>query len=172
MTVVYFVLPTLLVVLSVLVAVAPWGAWTGAGLVLQVLPYMVAHLFLVRGKGFVPSPVMFLAGLAMDVGTGGPLGFWALIYLFGVLITRQLPGGLVMTHAGRFSGLLLVVFALSAAQVGVASIYQLKWIDWHGVVAGTVIAGVLTGLADLAWRERRSERDINVTARGGGSRHV
>ena len=53
-------------------------------------------------RGVVPSPVMFVAGIAMDIITNGPLGFWALIYLFGVLIARQLPHGLtyIRSRAG------------------------------------------------------------------------
>ncbi len=170
MNIVLLVLPSLLVLLAVLVAMAPLGAHADAGIVLQVMPYMMAHLFLARGKGFVPSPVMFAAGLAIDLTSGGPLGFWALIYLFGVLIARHLPSGLMHTQLGRLSGLLLVVFSLTAVQVGVASIYQLRWIDWHPVLAGTLVAGSITLLIDLMWRERVSERAINVTARGAGNR--
>lgn len=168
MSVVLLVLPSVLVLLTVLIATAPWGAPAGAGFVLQVLPYMVAHVFLARGKGFVPSPVVFAAGLITDIASQGPLGFWALIYLFGMLITRQTSGSLGQSLAGRLSGLLLIVFALAAAQVGVASLYQLKWIEWHPVLAGTAIAGGFALLCDLLWPERRSDRDINVTMRGGG----
>lgn len=172
MSFVLLVLPTILVLLAVLVAAAPLGAKGDIGLVLQVMPYMMAHLFLARGKGFVPSPVLFLAGIAMDITSGGPLGFWALIYLFGVLIARQLPAGLMHTRLGRLSGLLLVVFVLAAAQVGLASLYQLKWIDWHPVLAGTLVAGGITLLIDLVWRERGPERPLNVTMRGDRSAHV
>lgn len=170
MTAILFVLPTFLILFAVFLATAPLGAPVGAGYVLQVMPYMMAHLFLARGRGFVPSPVVFVAGIAMDIANDGPLGFWALIYLFGVLIARQLPSGLMHSRSGRLSGLLLLVFALAAAQVGVASLYQLKWIDWHAVLAGTMIAGLITALLDLAWQQRRPERAINVTSRGGGRR--
>ena len=170
MSVILSVLPSCLVLLAVLLAAAPWGVTAGAEFVLQVMPYMMAHLFLARGKGFVPSPVMFIAGMIMDVASNGPLGFWALIYLFGVLIARQLPDGLMDTRMGRFSALLLVVFALAAAQVAIASIYLLKWIDWHPVLAGTLMAGFITLLIDLAWRDRSLERPRNEMARGAGNR--
>lgn len=170
MNIVLLLLPSCLVLLAVLAAAAPLGVNTQAGLVLQVMPYMMAHLFLARRKGFVSSLVMFLAGITVDITSGGPLGFWALIYLFGVLIARQLPSALMHTQMGRLSGLLLVVFALAAAQVGVASLYLLEWIDWHPVLAGTLVAGLITLLIDLMWRERVSERAINVTARGAGTR--
>ena len=108
MSIVLMVLPSCLVIVAVLIAVAPLGLKGDAVLVLQIMPYMMAHLFVARGKGFVPSPVMFLAGITLDVTSGGPLGYWALIYLFGVLIARQLPVGLIETRVGRLFGLLLV----------------------------------------------------------------
>jgi hypothetical protein len=73
------------------------------------------------------------------------------------------------TLLGRVSGILLIVFALTAAQVGIASAYQLEWVDWHAVMMGTGLAGAITILVDVVWRERRSDRDLNVTARGTGS---
>jgi len=167
------VLPTILVTLAVVVAAAPWGAASGASFVLNVMPYMMAHLFLARGKGYVPSPVMFLAGLAMDTVSGSPLGFWAWVYLFGVLIARHLPDGLVNSQLGRLTGMLLMVIALAAAQVGLASLYQLRWVAWHEILAGTLIAGCITVLFDLAWSVVQPKRSINVTARGvGRSGHV
>jgi rod shape-determining protein MreD len=176
--VVIYILPSVLVMLAVMVAIIPWSGTPGTGIALLVMPYMVAHLFLSRGTWFVPSPLLFFAGLVVDLTSDGPLGFWALIYLFGALIARQLTVGLHDTVIGRVSGILLIVFALAAAQVGVASAYQLDWVDWHIVLMGTGMAGVITMLVDVMWRERRSERDLNVTARGGnkstraGARHV
>jgi hypothetical protein len=120
MSVVMTFLPTILVMLAVVIAAAPWGAASGASFVLHVMPYMMAHLFLARGKGFVPSPVMFFAGFAMDMVSDSPLGFLAWIYLFGVLVARQLPDGLVHSQFGRLTGPLLIVFALTAAHVGLA----------------------------------------------------
>jgi len=166
--VVYLILPAVLVVAAVAVAAAPLGAPTSVSYVLQVMPYLIAHVFLVRGKGFVPSPLMFAAGLAIDIASDGPLGFWALIYLFGVLMSRQLPVGLTQTRTGRLSGLLLVVFALAAAQVGLASLYQLRWIDWHAVLVGTMGAGLIAGIVDLLWPDGRSDRSLNMTDRGAG----
>lgn len=168
MTVVLAVLPSLLILLAVLIAVAPWGVAKEAEFVLQVMPYMMAHLFLARRRGLVLSPIVFLAGIGMDIASDGPLGFWALVYLFGVLVARQLPDGLLETRLGRFSALLLVVFALAAAQVGIASLYLLNWIDWHPVLAGTLAAGCITLLIDLAWQERSADRPMNVTVRGAG----
>ena len=168
MNVAYLVLPSLLMVLATGVAVAPWGVRPVASIALQLLPYFIAHLFIVRGRGVVPSPVVFAAGLAIDIGTDGPLGFWALIYLTGVLIARQLPAVLLQSRFGRLSGLFLIVAALTATQVGIASLYQLQWIDWQVVLAGTALAGIAAAVLDLLWRGGRSERDLNVTERGAG----
>ena len=132
----------------------------------------VVFYWAVRAPHMMPPASVFVLGIAIDLFSAGPLGFWALIYLFGVLIARQLPVGLMYTRLGRLSGLLLVVFVLAAAQVGVASLYQLKWIDWHPVLAGTLVAGGITLLIDLVWRDRAAERPVNVTVRGDGAAHV
>lgn len=164
------VLPSFLVIIAVLFAAAPLGLNGDAVLVLQIVPYMMAHLFLARGAGLVPSPVMFFAGMTLDITSGGPLGYWALIYLFGMLVVRLLPVELLETRIGRLFGLLLVVFALAAAQVGIASLYLLDWVEWRSVLVATLIAGVVPLLIDSIWRERRSDRVINVTVRGSENR--
>lgn len=173
MSVVMWVAPTVLMIFAVLLATAPWGPPAGAAYALPLMPYMVAHLFIARGHGFVPSPVVFGAGLAMDIATGGPLGFWALIYLSGVLVARQLPGGAGTDQMARLSGLLLIVFVLAAMQVGVASLYQLRWIDWFSVLGGTAVAGLIAAAADVVLQVgMRRERGLKATQRGSARARV
>lgn len=161
------VAPTLAILVAVAVACAPWGAPEGARFVMPLLPYMAAHVFIVRGAWLVPSPVVFLAGLVIDLATLAPLGFWAFVHLFAVLVSRLLPSPLKETAGGRLVVLVCVVAALVVAQIAIASLYRLEWVDWQGVVVGTAIAAVPAGLLDLVWREARDERRINVTERGG-----
>ena len=168
MSAMLWVLPSICIAVAVLVATAPLGLGPVADLVLHILPYMVAHVFVARGKGFVPSPVVFVAGLLVDLADGGPLGYWALIYMLGLLITRQMSGGLGQTVLGRLSGVVFIVFALAAGQVVVASLFQLKWIDWHVVLAATAIAGLIGAVFDLAWPTRSSDKASNMMIRGGG----
>ena len=170
MKAVWAVVPTLAIVAAMAVACAPWGAPEGARFVMPLLPYMAAHVFIVRGAGMVPSPVVFLAGLVMDLATLGPLGFWSFVYLFAVLVARLLAGSLNETAGGRLVVLGCVVAALVVVQIGLASLYRLEWVDWQGVAAGTVIAAVPAGLADFVWRALSDERRINVTERGGAPR--
>ena len=112
--------------------------------------------------------LLFVAGLLVDLADGGPLGYWALIYMLGLLITRQMSGGLGQTVLGRLSGVVFIVFALAAGQVVVASLFQLKWIDWHVVLAATAIAGLIGAVFDLAWPTRSSDKASNMMIRGGG----
>ena len=79
------ILPSVVITMVLALACAPWGALDEARFVMPLLPYMAAHVFLARGVGVVPSPVLFVAGLVMDLATHGPLGFWAIIYLSGAI---------------------------------------------------------------------------------------
>jgi rod shape-determining protein MreD len=162
--------PTVSVVLALAIACAPFGAPEGARFVMPLLPYMAAHVFMVRGAGAVPSPVLFLAGLVMDLATRGPLGFWPLVYLSAGLVARLMPATLSETAGGRLAVLLAVVGVLAAGQVGLASIYNFEWVDWQGVVVGTVIAALPAALVEIVWRRGRDERRINVTERGAAPR--
>jgi len=163
---VFAIVPSVIILLVALIAVAPWGAPDGARFVMPLLPYMAAHLFLMRGVGVVPSPVLFGVGVFMDLATNGPLGFWALIYLGAALVVRHLPGEMVRGVMGRLGGLGAMVLVLIVFQIALASLYKFEWVDWQGVIAGTSIAGVPVLLLDLLWRPGRRERQLNVTNRG------
>lgn len=158
--------PSLVIVLVTLIAAAPWGAPDGARFVMPLLPYMAAHVFLVRGIGMVSSLVLFGAGVFMDLATNGPLGFWPLIYLGAALVVRLLPGEMARSVAGRLGALASMVLVLIVFQVVLASLYKFEWVDWQGVIAGTSIAALPVFLVDLVWRSRRGERQLNVTDRG------
>ncbi len=166
MKILFAILPSLVIVVVALIGVAPWGAPDGARFVMPLLPYMAAHVFLMRGVGVVPSPVLFGVGLFMDLATNGPLGFWALIYLGAALVVRHLPGEMAHSVVGRLGGLGAMVLVLIVFQVALASLYKFEWVDWQGVIAGTSIAALPALVLDLLWRPRRGERQINVTDRG------
>ena len=160
------ILPSVVITMVLALACAPWGAPDEARFVMPLLPYMAAHIFLARGVGVVPSPILFVAGLVMDLATHGPLGFWAIIYLSGALFARQLPGGIMQTVLGRQGALAATVLVLFVVQVGVASLYKLEWVDWRGVIAGTSVAALAVLIVDLIWRSGQSAAQVNVTQRG------
>jgi uncharacterized membrane protein YccC len=169
MKIVLGVVASILIGVVTLAAMAPWGAPDGARFVMPLLPYMAAHVFLARGLGVVPSPVLFVAGLFVDLATHGPLGFWALIYLSAALVARHLPAVMQRSILGRLGGLGAIVLVLIVFQVALASLYKFEWVDWQGVIAGTSIAALPLMVVDLLWRPGRDDRSLNVTDRGGGS---
>jgi rod shape-determining protein MreD len=85
-------LPSIALVLTTLAGALPWsalagatGSTTSAGV---MLPLAVIHgCGLWRGAS-LPAGVVFLAGLLADVLTAGPLGYWPLIYLLGLIVVR------------------------------------------------------------------------------------
>lgn len=159
---------SLVVVLVTLMSTAPWGAPEGARFVMPLLPYMAAHVFLMRRPGIVPSPVLFAAGVFVDLATHGPIGFWALVYLGAALVARHLPDEMKGGIVGRLGGLGAIVLVLIVFQVGLASLYKFAWVDWQGVIAGTSIAALPVVVVDLLWRQARDGRRVNVTDRGAG----
>ena len=165
MSVLRVLLPSLLILAVAVGVVLPWGGGKGARYVLPLLPFMMAYLFLARSEWWVPSPVVFASGLLLDIVTEGPLGYWPLVYLTGVLIARQLPESMLGNRLLRLSSLLLIVFVLAGVQVGVAALYHLRWVDWSGVLAGTLVAAGLTAVVDLAWPGGGAARALNVTER-------
>ena len=166
MSAVLGVLPSLVIALVLVLACAPWGAPDDARFMMPLLPYMAAHVFLARGVGVVPSPVLFAAGLVMDLATHGPLGFWAIIYLSGALFARQLPGAIMQTVMGRLGALAATVLVLFVVQIAVASLYKLEWVDGRGVIAGTSLAALMVLIVDLLWRPGQKATQVNVTQRG------
>ena len=166
MSAVLGVLPSLVIALVLALASAPWGAPDDARFVMPLLPYMAAHVFLARGVGVVPSPVLFVAGLVMDLTTHGPLGFWPIVYLSVALFTRQLPGAIMQTVMGQLGALAATVLVLCVVQVAVASLYKFEWVDWRGVIAGTSLAALMVLVVDLLWRPGQKATQVNVTQRG------
>ncbi len=169
MIIVRVIVPVLVISMAVVFAIAPLGLPDWAGIMAPVLPAFLACVFIMRGRGVALSPVLFGGGLVVDIASDGPLGFWALIYLFATLIAYQLPASLVQSRVGRACGLVLIVFAVAVAEAGLASLYQLKWVNWHSVLGGTFGAGLVAVVVDLAWRSRVAQSGHVVTSRGGAA---
>ena len=138
------VLPALIVLVAVIVCAIPWGLPDGATFILPLVTATPIFYLAAQAEHGVPVWLAFLAGLATDILTAGPLGYWALIFL----LTHSLAKAYRQTNTrGSFAGLWLG-FALSLVVVAalgwaLASLYFVRFIDWRPMVIGVVSATLL-----------------------------
>jgi rod shape-determining protein MreD len=128
-------------VLTVLAAL-PWGLPAEDRFFLPLLPVIAIHFWTLRHDAWIPEWLVFLAGLAVDVLTQGPLGYWSLIYL-----VAHLAATFSAPYAGQGSlsrlGLLGLALALVTALAWlVSSIYFLELADAGPYLAGLAFAAV------------------------------
>lgn len=133
--------PMVCVLVLGVLAVLPLGLPSDARFVMPMLPLIAIHYWVLNNRGYVPATFVFVVGLAIDVITRGPLGFWSLIYLIVHMIASLLTGGLSDTRAKRWVGFVVVVALVAALQWAIASAYFLRWLDWAPfVTAACVVA--------------------------------
>lgn len=159
------VLASFAVLLMTFVCALPWGLSQVAGpaaVLSAALPIAVVFACGFWWPDRLPSWVAFLAGVFSDAATGGPLGYWALLYLLALTAARtshamfQTPGLLAAWLAFALTTGLLSIVAWS-----VTSLYRLELAAWPPVawpllglaVVFPVIGGVL--LALIRWTEGR-----------------
>jgi rod shape-determining protein MreD len=144
--------PLASVAVLTLVAALPFGWPTDIRFYMPLLPYTVIHYWAVRRPKQMPEWGVFLAGLITDVLTHGPLGFWSLMYLIGVVAvdaTRDMPDWGALGRWGQFCGTLLV---LGFCQWLVASIYFVELADWKPMLLAVAIAALSYPVIGFALR--------------------
>jgi len=115
-----------------------------ARFLLPLLPYIVVHLTAVRQPGAMPSWLAFAAGLGVDLGTSGPIGFWALVYLAGLFMVAVSPSDKVLLWADRVLLGVVTMAAVTLLAGLVGSAYLMHWVDWLALmIAGGVAASIL-----------------------------
>jgi rod shape-determining protein MreD len=92
-----------------------FGGWVPA----PELGIIAAFFWAVYAPTLFPPPAIFALGLVQDFGSGGPIGFWAIIYLavYGFTLSQR-------------------VFFIGRSVMGV----------WLGFVAVSALAGIATWL--------------------------
>lgn len=125
------IVPVISLALLLLLALLPWGLPTEARFVMPMLPFAAIYYWSLGDRGYMPAPVVALAGLTVDIITYGPLGFWSLIYLLGQMAAVLLTGSFSRTAMLRWLGFALVVFLLAGVQWLTASIYFVAWVSWR-----------------------------------------
>lgn len=148
---------TLMAALSVLVATVlaalPWGLPPELRLVPPLVPFLVIHFWTMRSVALVSELLVFAAGLALDVVTGGPAGYWALIYLVGYALTLALS--VLAPSAGaltRWLALGATLALLSLVEVLLAAIYFNAAASWSPPFFAALVATLLYPLvAAVLW---------------------
>jgi rod shape-determining protein MreD len=156
--------PITSVVVLALVAALPFGLPSDVRFIMPLLPYTVIHYWAVRRPTLMPEWGVFLVGLGTDVLTNGPLGFWSLIFLIGVVAvdaTRDLPDWGAVGRWIQFCATLLV---LGLAAWLVTSIYFLELADWKPMAVALAMAALSYPLFGLLLRPLHRLLRIEIPA--------
>ena len=164
-----YTVPILSITVLTLIAVLPWGLASESRFFLPLLPIIAIDYWGLRRPQSMPEWSVFLAGLTLDVLTQGPLGYWALIYLFGYFL------GALCEPYGRHSQRLRVAL-FGAAQLCVtlvawllSSAYFWEFADWRPYASGAAYAAIaaLVIVPLLHWLSTANDmRDNARFARG------
>ena len=130
------------VALLTLIAALPLGIPAGDRFFLPLLPVVAIHYWTLRHDAWLPEWVVFLAGLALDILTHGPVGYWAFIYLFAHLIATLGSRTRPETTLARLALLGLAIAMVTVVAWAVASIYFFEVLDWAPYVTGAVLASL------------------------------
>lgn len=165
-------IPAATLTVLTLLSLLPWGIAEGERFVLPLLPFACVY-FWTRDHGWLlPPALIFVAALAIDVLTFGPLGYWPTVYLLGLAAATAAERLL-----GRLEGLAdWAAFAVVGGIVcalawGLASAYFASRADagpmllaWGGLVlVWPLVVALLSPLERLV----TGPRALNLDRRGG-----
>jgi rod shape-determining protein MreD len=145
-------MPAVSVALVTLLAALPWGLPSEARFLLPLLPYAAIHFWAVRRPALMPEWLVFMSGLAADVLTHGPLGFWSLVYLLGYMLVQVLRDFNRWGAAGRWLQFCTTIALLAFVQWLVASVYFMSAADWKPLVRSAAAICMLYPLLGLLLR--------------------
>lgn len=124
-------LPALTIVLLAALAALPWGLPAENRFVQPLIPFAAIHYWSLREPARVPSGLVFGAGLAFDVVSDAPLGYWALVYLLGYALTLAARPLDAAGPLGRWGVFALLLAALALIEAFLSSIYFGERADWR-----------------------------------------
>jgi len=163
------IFPAFAIFLAVVIAAVPWGLPGQTTFVLPFITLLLVFLFAARRVDPAPSWLIFLAGLATDILTAGPLGYWALIYILTYTLARVLPGkSWTQTIGGLWLVFLAAAVIAGTSGWAIASLYYFRVIPWEPIALGIGAASVLFPLASWVTRypyKRYSGRNGALTDR-------
>ena len=157
MQVITGVFPTVTIALFTVLAAVPWGLPIHATYILPFVTVAAIHYWTMYHPMIVPPPIHFFAGVATDVFTGSPLGYWGLLFLLayglGLLANRFWRGTGFLGLWLWFVGVAATIAVLCWA---VASLYVFRALDiWPMVIAASVAIAGFPVIAAVLYIVRR-----------------
>lgn len=147
------VLPAITVLLLAVAGILPWGHGYDLRFLLPALPFMAIHYWQQEHRGLVPAPFVALIGLAIDVLTSGPLGYWSLVFLIGLALTRFMTRHVPEADALlNWVGFAVAAIGMALAAWMVASAYVVRVVDWRPIVIAAIAQIALYPLVVLLLR--------------------
>lgn len=146
-----------IIVMTVLVAL-PWGVAAERRFLLPMLPLIVIHYWTLRRPDAVAEWMAFSAGLCLDILTGGPLGFWALIYLLGFAAAKISTGLKNDRAVAKWVLAATTLFVLSGVSWLLSSLYYFEPADWRPFLIAAVAASLLYPAIGVLLRHTQIER--------------
>ncbi len=140
-----FLVPAASIAVLTLAATLPWGLRSADRFVLPLLPVVAIYHWTLDPDAWLPEWVIFLAGLSLDVLTQGPLGYWALVYLFAYVVAIFASRIAVEGIVGRSLLLGCAVIIVTGFAWLAASFYFLEILEWGPYARGAIFA-VLSAL--------------------------
>ncbi len=137
-------LPAVSVLLAVLATAVPWGLPADATFIPPMVVLTMVFCFRALPGTVFPLTLALLLGLLIDILSGGPLGFWALMALIAANAGARAPSAGDSQDRNR----LWLVWAGVAASVGVlswllGSLYILRVIDAWPIAFGAAVSMML-----------------------------
>lgn len=143
------IIPSASVVLTTLLAALPWGLSSDSRFLLPMLPYAAIHFWAVRRPALMPEWIAFASGLATDVLTHGPLGFWSLVFLLGLMFIQACRPAERWGAVGVWLHFAATLSLLALAQWAIATAFFMSAVDWRPFFNGALLAALVYPLLCL-----------------------
>lgn len=143
-------LPSVTLVVASIIAMLPFGAGDAVRICISFIPVLVTQYWSARRPRLLPVTLVFACGLAIDILSHGPVGFWALMMLAASALARleeTLTGQSTATgRAAVFSIAMLVVAGLAWS---VGSLYSGQTLDGQPMLLAALASIMLYPVAAL-----------------------
>jgi rod shape-determining protein MreD len=137
-------MPVVSIAVLALAAALPWGLPAADRFVLPLLPVVAIYYWTLDRDAWLPEWAIFLAGLALDVLTQGPLGYWPLVYLFAYVVAIFASRSTIESVLGRIMLLAAAIVAVAVFAWLAASLFFLGLLDSEPYARGAIFALLLS----------------------------